>query len=432
VGGGNFSSKRNELIFFSKKEVSLDAELSSQKPKKITEALSGVAVALAVFPASIAYSNIAGLNPILGIWTSFFVGLISALYGGRPGLIAAASSAVSVPIGPIIKNLGPGYLQASVSVSSLIVALCSFFKVGRFISLVSDPPLFGFLNGMGFVIGKSQLKVFANLKGTALYTAILVALFTSSFILLIPLLLPNLPSSLVALILATLVCTAFKLPVKTLSDIGGSSMYSGGFSSLPKFSSFLPQVPLTFSTVQAVGPTALSIAVVIYLQSLLASKTVVEAPKTSFVAETDNDRVLMGMSIGNFISGIFGGMGGCGTLFYTKLNILNGGRGVLSAVVANLALGFFILLAAPVVGKIPLASLAGVIFVLSYHSVKWGASWKIAKLGVSKQGTAANKIDFIALIVSSYLCAFSDMALGIVTGAIITNLGRSMFSKESG
>jgi len=421
----NHPSKLNELSV-PLSEINID----KKKPRKLQDALSGLSVALAVFPSAMAFANIAGVNPILGIWSSFFVGLISSLYGGRSGMIAGAASAVAVPLAPVVKALGAEYLQATIATSSAMMALFSLMKLGSLISHVTDPAIFGFLNGLGFVIMKSQLHLFVHLRGLALSTSILVALGTVVGIHIIPRITKTIPSSLLSVIFATFICSAFKLPVQTLADIGGAELFSGGLSSLPKFSKLIPQVPFTFTTLRTIVPTALSVSLIASLQSLLCCDAVVRSPKICMISETDNDRVLMGVALGNFISGLFGGIGGCGLILFTKLNMINGGRGAISSLATSLALGIFTVLAAPLVAKIPIASLAGIMFVVSFNSVQWKNSFVAAKLAFSKQGSVSEKLEFVALFVASLLCAFVNMAAGIIAGVLITKLGKLFIFRE--
>jgi SulP family sulfate permease len=405
-----------------------DVDASNSEPDKVKDLLSGLVIAVANVPYSMAFAALAGLNPIAGLWNSVIVGLVAAIYGGRPGLMAGSASAVSVPLAVVNKNFGTNYLHASVMLSSLAIGSMSVFKLGRLISYVTDPAVYGFLNGLGFVMAKSQLKYFKGLSGLPFYSTCGVALGTALGTYFFPKLTTAVPSSLIALVLASVIAIAFKLPVKTIADVSGK--ISGGLAGLPKFQGFLPSVPLSLETLKIAAPAAVSVAVIVYLQSLLAAKVVANAPKICKSPETDNDRVLMGLALGNVLGSSFGGTGGCGLLPFTALNVSNGGRGTLSNLSAAGILGLLVLVAAPLLGRIPVSALSGVMAIVALKTVKWEPTLKLAKLAVAQNASASNRVDILTTLIGSYVCYRYDMAAGLVLGIVIQLMWKSFGEKK--
>jgi len=417
------SSNVTEPIDSSDEVKQLD---DSNPPNKATDFLSGIVIALANVPSSVAFANIAGVNPLIGIWSSFSLGLVSAVYGGRPGLIAGAASAVCVPLSKISIPYGVQYMHATVMLSALLQASFSLLKLGNLISYVTNAAVFGFLNGLGLVIAKSQIKVFSSLTGMSLYSSLGLALSTAAGINIIPKYTKALPSSLIALVIATVFSQIASLPVERLVDVAGKSTFAGGLSVLPKFVGLFPAIPFTLETFKMIAPVAFSMALITFLQSLLASKVVESSEKICTIPKTDNDRVIMGVALGNALSGVLGGHGGCGLLPFTVLNVQNGGRGTLSSVTAALALGIFVVIAAPLIGVVPLPALAGLMFTVAWSTFKLEPSVKMAKAAFKKTGTWNERLDFVVLAISSLICYKVDMALGILTGIGITQIGNKL------
>jgi len=405
-----------------------------QPPKITTEILSGTILGLANVPSSIAFAGIAGLHPLTGIWTSFFVGLTSALYGGRPGLIAATASAVCVPLSKITKTMGglaPEYMQATVLLASALQAAFSLLKLGNLISLVTQPSLFGFMNGLGLVIAKVQMGIFAGLSGIPLLSTVLVALATALTVTIVPKFTTAVPSPLVALPLATVVSSILDLPLKTLGDLAGPDTFSGGLKVLPSVKTkLLPDIPYTKDTLALLFPVAMSISVITFLQTLLASKAVEDAPiKNTLIPETKKNRALMGVALGSSISTFFGGCGGCGLLPFTQLNMNCGGRGMVSSLTQPLCLALFVMVFAPLIAHVPMAAMAGLMFTVARSSIKPLPSYQMAQKAFSSGAPGMAKVDFLALCVSSIVCFKVDMAMGIVLGIVIDRIGRLVIEK---
>lgn len=370
---------------------------------KTKDILSGLVVALTSIPASTAFANIAGVNPLLGIWSSVILGLISAIIGGRSGLIAGAAGVVAVPLAPLIAQHGVAYMFPTVMLAALIEGTASLLKAGRLISLVTDSVMKGFLNGLGCLLFKSQLPVFLALSGASLSAAVGVAAVTALVTFFLPRVTTEVPSSLVGVVLATILTQVLALPVPTLADVSGAEIFAGGVAVLPSFSAF-PAVALSLATFKIILPVALSIAFISILETLLAGKVVAEykaneggSAQSSEEESKSNNRMLAGLSTGTFAAGLFGGFGGCGLIPQTLLNMQSGGRGRLSSLSYGVAMAACVVLAAPVIGTIPLASLAGVMLTVALSTVQPAATIEHAKAAVKASSPGA-RTDFVALV----------------------------------
>ncbi|CAM9516634.1 unnamed protein product, partial [Heterosigma akashiwo] len=394
-----------------------------RKPVLTEEFLAGLVVALSCIPSSISFAGIAGVNPLVGIWSCVVLGVVSSLLRGRPGLISGAAGVVVVPLAPLVASHGTQYMAAAVMLSAAMQAVFGALKLGRFISVISDPVMSGFLNGLGFLLGVSQVKIFSSLRGAELKAAGAIALFTASIIQFLPLLTTAVPSSLVAVGLATVISGILKLPVQTLVDLAGEETFRGGLSVLPSWTG-LPGVPFSLATLKIIAPAAFSIAAISMLESLLAAKVVSEAPPICETAETNNDRVLYGNALGNAASALLGGFGGCGLIPQTVLNVQSRGRGQASSLAYALCLVPAVLVGAPLVGAIPTASLAGLMLAVAAGTVQWGASARAVRAALRpaphRSATPwAARTAAAALLAASLACYFVDMASGIALGVAL-------------
>ncbi|CAM9609922.1 unnamed protein product, partial [Heterosigma akashiwo] len=303
-----------------------------KNPDKIKDMLAGVVCALANIPQGIAFSNLVGVGPLVGLWSGVTMGLCSALTGGRPGLIAGVASTVSVPLVSVYARGGADLMHATLLLSALIQFGFAAARLGKYIKLVGDPAVYGFLNAVGLLLFKSQANSFKGLAGPALPATVGLTALSAAVTYFLPRLTTAVPSSLAAL----LVCTpAALLPAWAL---GGQRRLAG-----------------------AALPGAV-IAVIAYLQSLLAAKVVVEVCDSEELAcaVTDKDATLAGIGLGNAVSAVLGGIGGCGLLPSTVLNMKSGGRGKCSSVTYALAMGAMVAVGAPLIGPVPLPALAGI------------------------------------------------------------------------
>lgn len=404
------------------------------------EVLSGLVVALASIPSSIAFANIAGVNPLIGIWSSVLLGIASAVFGGCPGLISGAAGVVVVPLAPLIATHGVAYMFPAVMLAASIQLACAALKAGKLVELVDDNVMKGFLNGLGLLLFKSQLSTFSALSGPAFNAAVGVAAASAAITKLLPMITLAVPSSLVAVLGATIISSVANLPLQTLSDYAGAAAFSGGLALLPKFSlAGFSAVPFGLATLKIVAPAAISIAAISVLETLLAGKvfddcrTMVKAGVVDGdcpvepITVADNGRLLNGLGFGTLLSGVFGGFGGCGLIPQTLLNMQSGGRGSLSSLSYAFSMALAVLFFAPMIGNIPLAALAGVMLSVAASTVQVSDTLTSAKNALS--GAKGGLVGFLALAATSVTAFKVDMAGGIFVGVAITQLSK-LFSKD--
>eukprot|EP00613_Pedinella_sp_CCMP2098_P065204 CAMPEP_0171972100 /NCGR_PEP_ID=MMETSP0993-20121228/221085_1 /TAXON_ID=483369 /ORGANISM="non described non described, Strain CCMP2098" /LENGTH=504 /DNA_ID=CAMNT_0012622577 /DNA_START=21 /DNA_END=1535 /DNA_ORIENTATION=+ len=416
------------------------------------EVLSGFVVALASIPSSIAFANIAGVNPLVGIWSSVVLGLVSASVGGIPGLIAGAAGVVVVPLAPLLAAHGVGFMGPTVVLAALIELTFGLAKIGgKLVSAVDDNVLSGFLNGLGVLLFKSQIAVFAGLGGPALAAAASVAALTALVTKLLPLVTTAVPSALAGVVAATaataLLASQSLSPavaaaasgVATLSDAAGAATFAGGLSTLPTLAPLAAlSPPLGVSWAAAVkicGPAALSVAAISILETLLAGKVLTKAAgfsteagsRSSESADGGGDRALLGLGLGSLASAALGGFGGCGLIPQTVLNLSAGGRGALSSASYAVTMALSVLCLAPLIGAIPVASLAGVMLTVAASTVQ--VEWTQAAFAGARGGGTVAKAKLLVLLATSTICFKVDMAAGIGVGIALTALAKAVVGK---
>lgn len=418
---------RQPAVFASlQPSASDDNAASSSTPK---QALAGITVALASLPTSVAFANIVGVSPLVGVWSSVVLGAVAPLLGARPGVVFGAAGVVAVPLAPLVAAHGPSVIALTTLIAATLELLFGLCRFGRFIGLVSDNVMAGFLNGLGMLLLKSQMRVFTS--APAIRPAAALAALTVALIQLLPKVpvLKGLPPSLGAVLIATAASAALRLDVATLADAAGASTFAGGLSILPR--------PITFSSLQAsssllraVSGPAASIALISLLETLLAAKVLDDQkdqdrgrqPAGAATADdggppsADPNRSCIAMAVGNVASALLGGFGGCGLIPQTLLAASSGGRSALSAVAYALAMGSFVLFAAPLVGKVPLPALAGVMLTVGAATLQWKSSWAALSDAASKRRFTPR---LLALATASIVCYRIDMAAGIVAGVLI-------------
>ena len=385
--------------------------------------------------SSITFALIVGINPLSGIWTSIIVGTIASLTGGRPGLISGAAGAVTVLLASLVRAHGISYLFPVLMTVSLFELAFSYFSLSRvFLPVVSHNINCGFLNGLGFLLLKSQLGVFTPLKNEFLASAVFVAVLTSAVSKILPKYNKNIPPVIAGVGTSTIVSSLFDLPVSTLGDVAGKATFAGGLSALPKLA--LPSASLLPDLASYQGvvlPAAFSIALVSVLQTILATKVLQEASGNSDEC-TDNDRTILGLSLGNAASVLFGGIGGCGLIPLSTLNVQAGGRQYASSFTYAAAVALSVMLFAPLIAMIPIASLAGVMIVVSLSTVQWKWSLASFKDAFPSKRTSALKIrekaKFAVLLATSYACFFVDMGAGVGVGIGLSMLANKLIGEE--
>ncbi|WP_394132149.1 SulP family inorganic anion transporter [Shewanella maritima] len=381
--------------------------------------LSGLTVALALIPEAVAFAFVAHVEPMVGLYAAFIMGLITALIGGRPGMISGATGAMAVVMVSLVIEHGVQYLFAAVVLAGTIQILAGAFKLGKFIRIVPYPVMIGFVNGLAIVIFLAQLGQFKvkDAAGNMVWMQsepllIMLALvgLTMAIIHFLPKITTAVPSSLVAILAVTGLVVGLDLDTRNVLDFlktmsGNDAATIAG--SLPSFS--IPSVPFTFETFYIILPYACILAAVGLIESLL-TLTVIDEMTNS---RGKGNKECVGQGVGNITSGFFGAMGGCAMIGQSMININSGGRGRLSGITAALALLAFILFGAAFIEIIPLAALVGVMFIVVLGTFEW-ASFKVMR--------KVPKHDAFVIILVTTVTVFTDLAFAVFVGVIVSAL----------
>ena len=379
----------------------------SEKVNYKTEILSGLTVALALVPEAIAFAFIAGLSPLTGLYAAFIMGLITAIFGGRPGMISGATGAVAVVIVALAISHGPEYVFATVVLAGIFQLLAGLFRLGKFMRLVPHPVIFGFVNGLAVIIFMSQLSQFKDasgnwLTGEALYILLGLVLLTMTIIWGLPKITKSVPASLVAILSIFGIVVGFGIDTKTVGDIAS---IKGGF---PPF--HLPNIPLTLETFVLIFPYAAIVAGVGLIESLLTLNIIDEITETR--GRGNKEAVAQGTA--NILSGVFSGMGGCAMLGQSLINISNGARKRLSGIIASLALLSFIMFGSGLIEKMPMAALTGLMIMVSIGTFEWASLKTFNKMPKSDV--------FVMIVVTVVTIFLHNLALAVFVGVIIAAL----------
>ncbi len=372
--------------------------------------LSGLTVALALVPEAVAFAFVAGVNPLVGLYAAFMVGLITATFGGRPGMISGATGALAVVMVYLVAEHGAEYLFAAVVLMGIIQVLAGVLKMGVFIRMVPYPVMLGFVNGLAIVIFLAQLEQFkvtdalgvsSWLPGNELMLMLGLIALTMAIIYLLPKLTKAIPSSLAAIIVVTALVIFFGLDTKSVGDVAS---IAGG---LPEF--HIPMVPFTFETLMIILPYSLIFAAIGLIESLLTMNLIDEITET----RGQGNRECMGQGAANIATGFFGGMGGCAMIGQSMININSGGLGRLSGISAALFLLGFILFASDLIEMIPLAALVGVMFIVVVATFEWSSVRILKKIP---------RADAFVLILVSGVTVVTDLATAVIIGVIVSAL----------
>jgi len=374
------------------------------------EILSGLTVALALVPEAVAFAFVAGVDPLVGLYAAFMVGLLAAIFGGRPGMISGATGAMAVVMVALVADHGVEYLFATVVLTGLIQMGAGVLRLGKFIRIVPHPVMLGFVNGLAIVIFLAQLQHFQVtsaegvkewLSGEALMLSAGLIVLTMAIIHLLPKLTGALPASLAAIIAVSLLVLGLDLDTATVGDLAS---IKGG---LPAF--HVPAVPFNFETLMIILPYSFILAAVGLIESLLTLSLIDEVTNT----RGRGNRECMGQGIANTVTGLFGGMGGCAMIGQSMINVNSGGRQRLSGVAAALFLLMFVLVASPLIERIPMAALVGVMFVVVIATFEWSSLRIMGKIPAS---------DAFILVLVSAVTVFTDLAIAVVVGVIVSAL----------
>ncbi|GGI84395.1 SulP family inorganic anion transporter [Shewanella gelidii] len=381
--------------------------------------LSGLTVALALVPEAVAFAFVAGVEPMVGLYAAFIMGLITALIGGRPGMISGATGAMAVVMVALVAEHGVQYLFAAVVLAGTIQILAGVLKLGKFIRIVPYPVMIGFVNGLAIVIFLAQLGQFKVpgadgtlewLQGSQLYLMLGLVLMTMAIIHFLPKITTAVPSSLVAILAVTALTVVFDLDTRTVLDFlksmsGDPNATIAG--SLPSFS--IPSVPFNLETLYIILPYACILAAVGLIESLLTLTVIDEMTGT----RGKGNKECVGQGVANVTSGFFGAMGGCAMIGQSMININSGGRGRLSGIAAAIALLAFILFGSGFIEMIPLAALVGVMFIVVLGTFEWASIKMVRKVP---------KHDSFVILLVTIVTVFTDLAFAVFVGVIVSAL----------
>ncbi len=394
--------------------------------------LSGLTVALALVPEAVAFAFVAGLDPMVGLYGAFIMGIITSIFGGRPGMISGATGAMAVVMVHLIQegnavgqaldtaipNLGLQWLLITLVIVGLMQIGGGLMKLGKFVRLIPHPVMMGFVNGLAIVIFLSQLNMFKTnsggvtewMQGTQLYLMLALVALTMAIMYFLPKLTTKIPSALAAIVIVAGITILAGLDVSTVGsfirDNGGSGL-SGG---LPTFQSQIFAMTSTVGTNWSlIISTAFLLAAVGLIESLMTLTLVDELTET----RGSGNKECIAQGMGNILSGFFGGMGGCAMIGQSIINVNSGGRGRLSGIVAALTLLSFVLFGATLIEQIPIAALVGVMFMVVIGTFAWSSFRIINKIPLS---------DAIVLIAVSVITVWQDLAIAVIVGVIMSAL----------
>ncbi len=375
-----------------------------------TEVLSGLTVALALVPEAVAFAFVAGVDPLVGLYAAFLVGLVTALFGGRPGMISGATGALAVVMVELVASHGVQYLFATVVLMGILQILAGVFRLGKFIRMVPHPVMLGFVNGLAIVIFKAQLEQFKVvgaggekvwMSGPTLWLTLGLVAGTMALIWLTPKLTKAIPAPLVAIgVVATLVIV-LDLPVPRVGDLASLK------GELPTFA--IPEVPFTLDTLKIILPYAFILAAIGLIESLLTLNLV-----GSMTGKTGGaSKECLAQGAANVVTGFFGGMGGCAMIGQSMINIKSGGRTRVSGTMAALFLLAFILFASALIELIPLAALVGVMFMVVIGTFAWQS------IGVLRR---VPRSDALVILLVTGVTVAEDLATAVIVGVIFSAL----------
>ena len=346
------------------------------------EILSGLTVALALVPEAVAFAFVAGVDPLVGLYAAFMVGLLASIFGGRPGMISGATGAMAVVMVALVAQHGVEYLFAAVVLTGMLQMGAGLLRLGKYIRIVPYPVMLGFVNGLAIVIFIAQLPHFqavtsegvkAWMSGSTLYVFCGLIVLTMVIIQFLPRLTTAVPSSLVAIIVVTLLVLGFNIDTKFVGDLAS---IKGG---LPGF--HIPSVPFNSETLRIIFPYSIILAAVGLIESLLTLTLIDDVTNT----RGKGNRECIGQGIANTVTGFFGGMGGCAMIGQSMINVNSGGRQRLSGISAALFLLAFILFASQLIELIPMAALVGVMFIVVLGTFEWSSLRIMGKIPRSEE-----------------------------------------------
>ena len=382
-----------------------------QKVDYKSELLAGLTVAMALVPEAIAFAFMAGLTPLTGLYAAFTMGLMTSVFGGRPGMISGATGAVALVIIALARSHGTEYIFAAVILAGILQMLAGFAKLGRFIRLVPQPVMFGFVNGLAIVIFMAQLEQFKSrdvtgvlhwMSGRELFIMMGLVLLTMVVIWKFPKLTKSVPASLVAILLISAIVIGLKIDTRTVGEIAS---IKGGF---PPF--HIPAVPFNFNTLRIIFPYSLVVAGVGLIESLLTLNLIDEITQSR--GRSNKEAVAQGAA--NFVTGFLSGMGGCAMIGQSLINISSGARARLSGIFAAIMLLIFVMFGSTLIERIPIAALTGVMIMVAIGTFEWASIKMIGKM--------PRQDIFVGILVAVITILLRNLALAVLIGVVISAL----------
>lgn len=388
----------------------------SQKVNYRNEILAGLTVAMTMIPESLSFAILVGFPPLVGLYAAFIAGLITAVFGGRPGMVSGGAGATVIVLIALMRSHGLDYVFAAVALAGLIQIFIGIFKFSKFIRLVPQPVMYGFVNGLAIIIFMSQVEQFKTLSGGVMMwlqgepLMIMVGLvaLTIAIVLLVPKVTKKVPASLVAIVIVFAIVVGFGIHTKTVSDIAS---VKGG---LPPF--HIPNIPFTWEALKVILPYSMIFAAVGLTEGLLTLNLVDEITGT----KGNGNRECIAQGTSNIANGFFFGMGGCPMIAQTLVNLSAGSRARLSGIIAALTILLIILVGAPVIGQLPMAALVGVMIMVALGTFEW-ASFRII-------GKMPRHDLFVLILTATITVLLHNLALAVLIGVIISAL---VFAWES-
>ena len=416
------------------------------------ETLAGAVTALATIPTSVSYATVVGVSPLVGIWSSAIVGLFSAVVGREPGLISAAAGVIAIPMGLMFKAHGAAYVAATMVLAGFIEFMFGQLQLGTRMGLycedscdvftgshINAPIIAGFMNAFFIFLIQKQMHLFHSFSPASLPSSLATAALTIAGINVFPKLTQAVPGSLLGLMFASVLSVGvLKLPLLLLTDYAGPGVFAGGLGALPKFTgaSLLKTLiggqtgAASFAQLlKIILPAAVGVATISILETAIAA----EISGNNFVKAADEEdaanyvphgnRAMKGLGVGNFISALLGGFGGCGVIPNTQLNARSGGVGLSSSIAYSLTLAASVVFAAPLIGQLPLAALGGLMIHVAFNTVEWHENKELFSQ-VRSKGLSSSKVlvDLATMLVTTFVCIKGDMGLGVLAGVAVSKL----------
>ncbi|MGB2137689.1 MAG: SulP family inorganic anion transporter [Flavobacteriales bacterium] len=388
--------------------------------------LSGLTVALALVPEAVAFAFVAGISPIVGLYGAFMMGLVTSIFGGRPGMISGATGALAVVMVHLVSegntlggdsSMGLQYLFATLILAGIIQTAAGLFRLGKFVRMIPHSVMLGFVNGLAIVIFLSQLGMFKSngqwLEGQDLMYMIALVVLTMAIMVFLPMLTKKVPAALTAIIVVSLIVIFGGIETETVKSFIVASGGEGIKAGLPTFN--IPLIDLNWETLKFISPYALILAAIGLIESLMTLNLIDELTET----RGSGNRECVAQGAANIVNGFFGGMGGCAMIGQSIINIKSGGRGRLSGIVAALALLCFILFASTYIEMVPIAALVGVMFMVVIGTFAWSSLKVWNKVPLA---------DVIVIVLVTGLTVMFDLAIAVLAGVIVSSL---VFSWEN-